>query len=297
MWQNWRRSLLTCTAMGLAMWGLSAATHARVQRDSARVYVTVLGGGNKPVTGLTEKDFTIKEDGEVKKVISAGPATEPMSVELLTDRFGLDNTYSVFDVRLALSTIVQTLHKGNPDTQIAFTTFDGAAVRQVKPTTGTVELEAFIKKLFTNGNSPVLLEAVADASVALEHAPTDRRIIFAVFAGYKNESSTIPSPPVINAIYKARASMWMLEGRSAFQVNPTSIDRETIGNRACVGSGGLRDTVGVGTALQSRGKRMAELIVAQYAVVYGAPSVSATSLEITVPIKDAKIIGPHWPPR
>src|SRR6185436_5906626 len=199
----------------LACW----APVAGAQRDTARVYVTVLDH-DKPVKGLTAKDFTVKEDSTMKTVVSATPATQPMSVVLMTDRFGLDNTYNVLDVRSALGTVVQTLHKGSPETEIGFITFDGAAVPVVKPTTSSAPLLSAFKGLFTNGNAPVLLEAIFAASVALERVPTDRRIVFAMMAGYKNDTSSTKAPDVINEMRRAGVSLWTLEGRSVFQPNP-----------------------------------------------------------------------------
>jgi hypothetical protein len=270
------------------------APTAAAQKDDARIYVTVLAG-DKPVKGLTAKDFTVKEDGVEKTVLSAAPATERMSVDILTDRFGVDNTYKVFDVRDAFSTIVQTLHKGSPETEIGFMTFDGAAVRQVKPSTDLVGLEAAFKRLFTNAQAPVLLEAVFEASVGLEQAPTDRRIVLVVFAGYKSDTSGLAAPTVMEEMRKAQVSLWALEGRSAFQGNTGSIERERITDLATKASGGVHDIVGVGTALIGRSKWMADVLLAQYAVVYGAPRRGAQSISVTVPVKNAKVIAPVWP--
>jgi hypothetical protein len=266
-----------------------------MQRDTARIYVTVLRS-DKPVTGLSAKDFTIKEDNTMKPVVSAEPATAPMSVVLLTDRFGLDNTYNILDVRLALSAIVQTIHKSSPETEIGFITFDGAAVPQVKPTTSTAQLESAFRGLFTNGNAPVLLEAVFAASVALERVPTDRRIVLVVMAGYKGDASNQRGPTVIGEMRRAGVALWTLEGRSVFQPNPQGIDRQAVTDLAGRASGGLHESVGQGTALESRARRMAELIVAQYAVVYAAPKSSAQGLEVGVSVSGAKIIAPTWPP-
>jgi hypothetical protein len=264
------------------------------QKDDARIYVSVLNG-DKPVKGLTAADFTVKEDGVEKTVLSATPATGRMSVEILTDRFGVDNTYKILDVRDAFSTIVQTLHKSSPESEIGFMTFDGSATQQVKPSTDMVGLETAIKKLFTNALAPVLLDAVLEASVGLEQAPTDRRIVLVVFAGYKSDTSGVAAPTVLQELRKAGVSLWVLEGRSAFQGATGSIDRERITDLATKSTGGVHDIVGVGTALINRSKWMADVLLAQYAVVYGAPRRSARSIGVTVSVKNAKVIAPVWP--
>lgn len=282
-----------CILVAMVLSGTPAAT---AQRDTARVYVTVLDH-DKPVKGLTAKDFTVKEDSTLKTVVSVTPATEPMSVVLLTDRFGLDNTYNILDVRSALGTLVQTLHKGSPETEIGFITFDGAAVPVVKPTTSTAALLGAFKGMFTNSNSPVLLEAVFNASVALERVPTDRRIVFVVMAGYKNDMSSTRAPDVINEMRRAGVSLWTLEGRSVFQPNPQGIDRQAVTDLAAKASGGVHESVGQGTALERRARYLAELLLAQYAVEYAAPSRAAQAIDVGVSVKGAKIIAPVWPPK
>jgi hypothetical protein len=281
-------SFLVATAL------LSTIPAITAQKDTARIYVTVIDH-DKPVKGLSVKDFTVKEDSTIKTVVSAEPATKPMSVVLLTDRFGLDNTYNVFDVRGALSTVVETLHKGSPDTEIGFITFDGAAVPVVKPTTSTAALLAAFKGLITNGNSPVLLEAIFNASVALERVPTDRRIVFVLMAGYKPDMSSTRAPDVINEMQRAGVSLWTLEGRSVFSANPQGIDRQAVTDLAGKASGGVHEQVGQGTALERQAKYLAELLLSQYAVEYAAPAAHAKGLEVGVSVKGAKVIAPNWP--
>ena len=263
------------------------------QRDANRVYAVVTEGGGKPIKGLAAKDFTVKVDGAPRNIVSAAPATDPVSVEILTDRFGDDATYGILGVRATFSVIVQALHKGDPDGLISFRTFDGASILQVKPTNSVVELASVIKRLLSAGTTPVLLEAVHDACLSLESAPSDRRVILAVIAGYKIDWSAGHARDVANDIFRTGASFWVLEGLSSQLPPIEGPERQILINQVAPASGGVHDVVRVGTALETRGRWMADLILSQYAVDYDGPR-SGAKLEVGVTVPKAKVIAPTW---
>src|SRR5256885_110994 len=74
------RSLLT--AFLLFQYTLS------VDVDLVVFNVTVLGNDGRPVTGLTEKDFRVYEDGREEKVKIFQPEDTPSSVGLVIDNSG-----------------------------------------------------------------------------------------------------------------------------------------------------------------------------------------------------------------
>jgi hypothetical protein len=49
------------------------------------IYVSVLDDKGQPVPGLTTADFVVREDGTLREVLKAGPATAPLQVALLVD--------------------------------------------------------------------------------------------------------------------------------------------------------------------------------------------------------------------
>ena len=164
---------------------LAVATTIRAgQADEATIFATVIGANGNPVPRLGAADFSVKENGEDKRVLRAGFAAEPLSVELLTDRLGKSPEFTPDQMRAGLGAFVRTILAVNPDSTIGLRTFDSEAVQQVKPTSSAVALDSAIRKFFTNNGNSVLLDAVGDASEALVRSPNQHRVIVALVAGY-----------------------------------------------------------------------------------------------------------------
>ena len=196
-----------------------AAVGAR-QADEATMYATVLGANGHPVPRLSAAAFSVKENGEDKRLVRVGLAADPMSVELLTDRLGRSPEFTPDQMRAGLRTVVRTILAVNPDSTIGLRTFDSEAVQQVKPTSSAVALEAAIRKLFSNNGNSVLLDAIGDASEALRQSPRRHRVIVALVAGYKGDTSSLTSLAAAERLRQSGASFWALEATAAGVSNP-----------------------------------------------------------------------------
>lgn len=275
--------------------GLAGATGVRAQGgDSTRVYVAVTDKGGKPIKALGPADFAVTEDGQPKTVISAEPATDPLSVALLVDRFGQDPTYSMLAVRGALENIVKALHAANAGAEISVTTIDPVAVPQVPFTMNAVTVTNFIRKLAPGVDQEVLLDGIVSASQSMSGARGPRRAIVGVIAGYKADFGGDNMQVMSNALQQSRASLWILEGRSSFGGGFSSASRDAILSRFVPMSGGASLSVAIGTALETQAKRLAEILASQYAVTYAAPARAASTLAVSVQVKNAKVMAPTW---
>lgn len=288
----------SCTNVALAILvcaaGSSAAPVVAVQADDARIYVTVVGAGGNPVPRLTAADFSVRENGVEKRILGAELSTAPMSVELLTDRLGKSPEFTADQMRAGLMAIVRTLLSVNAETTISLRTFDSEAVQHVKPTSSLVQLENVIRKFFTNSGNSVLLDALADAGEDLQKAPNAHRLVIALVAGYKGDSSTITSLAAAQRLRQSGASFWALEAVATGVSNP---NRDVMLNQATRDSGGMHATVSAGTAIEATATRLAVLALAQYEIRYGAPSrTSNRRVDVAVSTAGVQVLAPHWAP-
>jgi VWFA-related protein len=262
----------------------------------ARIYVTVVDGKNQPVSGLTAADFAVQLDGVNQEIIRVQPATDPLSVMLMTDRLGLSSTYTVFDIGQVLEGYIKAVRQRVPESKFALTTFDGTTVQLVKFTAPPNDLNRAVGRLGTIAEDGMLLDGLVDVSKVMMSAPTERRVIFVVLAAYRPERSNAANNVVIELIRQSKASVWVVEVRATDATNYANAPREQVLDVTSQWSGGFRDTVSSRAGLGNISKRMADLVLSQYAISY-APSSAGSSrsiLQVGVNRPGVKVFSPRW---
>ena len=262
--------------------------------DKPRLYAAVVDGKGKPVKGLTAADVGVRLDGRDQEIVSVQPATEPLSIVLLTDRLGLVSTYPAYEAHAALSNFVKTIRTAVPDSKFGLITFDGTVITLNTFASGPAELEKNLGKLTSNSQDSVVVDGLLEACRMMRTAPTSRKVIFTLASGYRPDQSNVRNDTISEVLRLSGAQLWVIEARSAQGGNWANEVREQVLDHGSQATGGKIDIVSSSSGLEAQAKDMAELIASQYEVVYGPGGGSATSL-LTVRVKPGlTVFAPRW---
>jgi hypothetical protein len=283
-------------ATALAVLAAGQPVHVSAHAAPGRVYVSVADNKGKPIAGLTAADFTIAIDDNEQEVLSVSPATEAASVVIITDRLGLDPAYSSFTVQHALSGFLKGIRTLVPDSRIALTTFDGPVVRITGFNAPATELNKAIGRLSTTATESGLLNAVVDACELLQDTKTDRRVIFAMFAAYRADTSNQWNDKAVMSMWRSNASLWAVEVQSIGGASGGNAGREEVATLGSRMSGGMHVSVASAVGLSNQAHMMAALIGNQYVITYAPGSDANTSSrrKIAVNRNGARILFPAW---
>lgn len=286
-----------CISLTVALAAL-AIQPARVTATDAqnRVYVGVADKKGKPVPGMTAADFKVAIDDREQEVLSVVPATEPVSVVIITDRLGLDPAYSTFAVQRALSGFVKAVRAANPGSRFALTTFDGPVVRITGFSSPAAEFDRAIRRLSTVATEGGMLDALVDACQLFRESQAERRAIFAVFAAYRRDTSAQWNDRTAMALWESNASLWAIEVQSLGAPGGANASREEVVSRGSLMSGGMSDSVASAVGLDSMAKQMAALLMNQYVVTYGPSGNTTTSTrrKVSVSRDGLRVLSASW---
>lgn len=265
------------------------------QADKPHLFVSVTDAKAKPIKGLTQADFAVALDGHPQEILSAVPATEPASIVMLTDRLGIVNTYPAYEAHAALGNFVKAARTGIPDSKFALLTFDGTVITLNTFDSGPAELDKNLGKLTSMSQDAVVIDGLLEASRVLRKAPTNRKIIFTVVAGYRPDQSNVRNDTIAEVIRLSGAQLWVIEVNSAQGGNWQNNVREQVLDYNTKMSGGWNQVVASPNGLEAMCKQMAEMMAAQYDITYGPGGGSAKS-QIAVNVKrdGVKVLAPAW---
>jgi VWFA-related protein len=232
------------------------------------VYVSVVDNRGKPVTDLTAADFTVKEDGTVREVLSAGPATEALTISLLVDDSAAAADAVTF-MRDALKSFVKRLAG---KAEIAVATIGERPTSQLDFTTSTEALTRTVGRIFQrSGSGAYLLDGIIEAARGLEKRAPARPAIVAI-SSEGPEFSNRAHRQVLDPLFRSGAALHVL----ALGTPSSSLAEEMRNRNVVIGegtdkTGGRREQVLTPSGLPDRLNQVADELLNQYVVQYGRP--------------------------
>ena len=272
----------------------AAALTATIQPADKTIFVSIVDGTGKPVTGVAADEFALREDGVDREVKALKPAAAPLSVAVLVDTTAGTERYLV-GIRNGLTAFARDLLAANPQNEIGVWEFGVAAQRVREFTSDAATLEKNFGRVYARSDAgSVLLEAVYLASEALASRPSPRRAIV-VFNVEPSVELTERQPQRINeSLMKSRAQLWTVSLQRG-EV-PSGDGRDALLTTLVRNAGGIRERILADAAIERHMRLYAAALAAQYEVTYRRPAGSAKVVQTGIRRDGVKVIAGLFAP-
>jgi Ca-activated chloride channel homolog len=232
------------------------------------------------VADLTPAGFVIREDGQVREVLEAKIADEPLQVALLIDDSEAATDATTY-LRDGLQAFLERLH-GKAET--ALITFGERPTVLAQYTKDTEQLKQRVRRVFPrNAAGAYLLDAIVDASRALAKREAKRPVIVAVsFEGI--EYSNHHYQPVLDELRKSGAALHaIVVGSPNASLNDEIRNKNIVIAEGTARTGGRRDQVLAVSGLPDKLKQAADELTNQYVLTYARPErlIPPEKIEVT----------------
>lgn len=290
---------LAATLVAVPTWADRANAARQQERgQGARtidVYVSVLDNGT-PVKDLAAEDFTVREDGNAREVLKAGPATAPLTISILVDDSQAAEPV-IQEMRRGLTAFVEQMQG---KAEIALATFGERPTPIVDYTESTEALKRGITKIFSRqGAGAYLLDAIVEVSRGLQRRETAARPTIIALTVEGIEFSNIYYEPVLEDLKKSGATFHVLAiGTPSDSLTDEMRNRNLVIARGTSETGGRRDQVLAASALPEKLKQLGNELLHQYVVTYSRPEtlIPPEKVEVTVKRPGAEVRAPRIAP-
>jgi VWFA-related protein len=290
---------LAASLVAVPTWADRANTARQQERgQGARnidIYVSVLDNG-RPVKDLTAEDFTVREDGNVREVLKAGPATAPLTISILVDDSQAAEPV-IHEMRRGLTAFVEQMQG---KAEIALATFGERPTPIVDYTESTEALKRGITKIFSRqGAGAYFLDAIVEVSRGLQRRETAARPTIIALTVEGIEFSNIYHEPVLEDLKKSGATFHVLAiGTPSDSLTDEMRNRNLVIARGTSETGGRRDQVLAASALPEKLKQLGNELLNQYVVTYSRPEtlIPPEKVEVTVKRPGAEVRAPRVAP-
>jgi len=169
--------------------------------EAVRVDVLVLDGG-QPVTGLTARDFEVRDNGVLQQIDRVSFEQIPLNVVLALDMSGSLEGEGLEQLRGAAGALLDGLH---PDDQVALVTFSHMVAQQSGLTRRAELVRAAIGRMKAEGGTALVDGAFAGMMLAQSDAD---RALEVVFSDGVDTASWLMPDAVIDAAKRSDAVVY-----------------------------------------------------------------------------------------
>lgn len=257
----------------------SAPAQTRPGQD---IYVSVVDAKGQPVTGLGADVFRVREDGNAREVLSAAPATAPLTVAFLVDDSQATSGATQF-IREATDTFIKALAgKG----EMSVVTFGERPTIAVDYTSDQKKLLDGAKRIFPRaGAGAYLMEAISEVSRGFRKREAARPVIVVLMMDNDTEFSNLHYDNVLSELAAGGAALHVVSlGPPGSSLSDENRNRDQVVAMGTERSGGRRDNVLALTAAAEKMKQLAAELNGQYLVTYARPErlIPPEKIEVTV---------------
>jgi hypothetical protein len=282
----------------LAAGAVQPAAQQRETRER-HIYASVTGNDEQPITGLTAKDFVVREDDVAREVLRVGEAPPPTHIALLLDDTEVARPV-IQEIRNSALAFVRAVMKSSPAPQVALITFGERPTRVVNYANAAGPLEQQINRVFSRpGSGSYLMQALVEEAAVLRKAEAARPVVVALVVESGPEFSNETHQRVEEALKATGASLWtvVLQDRTGNLNDTDARERAIVLGDSTTASGGRNRVVLSRQGLESAMTKLAAELAARYDITYGRPDslVPPQKLKLEVKREGARLAAPSWP--
>lgn len=282
-----RLSFLAILAVTIVALNTSITIHAQsgeddvIKVDSSIVLVnaTVTDASGKAATGLTQKQFSVFEDGIEQPIVNFAAETTPFAAVILMDTSGSMESR----VSMARSAAIRFLSGLRADDYTAIYNFD-SQVKMVQDFSNSRDITESVFDLKANGMT-VLNDAIYKAAAILSRRPEKRRAIIVLSDGADTQSGR-SADAAYKAAIAANATIYTIDMSAPDDRSVDRIQGQGALKMFAQKSGGTFVATPGGPAMREAFTRIVEELGNQYTISYEPKNIKSDgkfhSIEVRV---------------
>jgi hypothetical protein len=283
-------TLLASAALVAASWMALPAADAPQDRTprTRQVFVSVVDRSDAPVKDLKADDFVVREDGVAREVLKAEPAAGPLQIMLIVDDSAAADP-AIRDIREGVNAFIT---KMDGKAEMGLVTIGERPMSIVELTGAADKVRKGVSRIFArNDAGAYFLEGLSDVLRGFRKREAARVAVVAVLSEGV-EFSNLYSAPVLDELMASRVTLHVLSlGRPSDSMTDEVRNRNMVIAEGTKRTGGRRDQVLASSSLPNRLRHLADEMLNQYAVTYGAPEqlIPPEKLDVSVKRPDVTV--------